>query len=78
MKTTQLLIDNNDIAAEAEATFERVGPLSCAPASRAAAASVSDARRAADAAAAALGGTRTQRPTRIFARRSIGDGSAYR
>jgi acyl-CoA reductase-like NAD-dependent aldehyde dehydrogenase len=54
MKTTLLLIDNRDVAADSQATFDRIGPLSETPASRAAAASVADARRAADAAAAAL------------------------
>jgi acyl-CoA reductase-like NAD-dependent aldehyde dehydrogenase len=51
-----LLIDNRDIAASNRATFERRSPLTNEVATRAAAASVADATRAADAAAAALPG----------------------
>lgn len=54
MKNILLLVNNSDVTATNQATFDRIGPLSQAVASRAAAASVEDARRAADAAAAAL------------------------
>ncbi|HEX8446730.1 MAG TPA: aldehyde dehydrogenase [Sphingomonas sp.] len=54
MKTVNLLIDNRDVAAEGDATFDRIGPIAPDAATRAAAASIGDAGRAADAAAAAL------------------------
>ncbi len=51
---TSLLIGNEDVPAEGAATFERRSPLTGEVATQAAAASIADARRAADAAAAAL------------------------
>jgi acyl-CoA reductase-like NAD-dependent aldehyde dehydrogenase len=50
----ELLIDNADVPAASGRTFERQGPLAGLPPTRAAAADVADARRAADAAAAAF------------------------
>ena len=54
MEFAQLLIGGENAPAEGDARFERVSPLSGEVATRAAAASVADARRAADAAAAAF------------------------
>ena len=56
MNTALLLIGNHDLAAVGNAEFERVNPLSGAVATRAAAATIEDARDAADAAAAAFPG----------------------
>lgn len=54
METTQLLIAGREVAAAKSATFTRLNPISGEVATRAAAASVEDARAAADAAAAAF------------------------
>lgn len=54
METTQLLIAGRDLAAAKSATFTRLNPITGEVATRAAAASVEDARAAADAAAAAF------------------------
>lgn len=54
MDTIGLLIDGQDTPATGERTFERTNPITGAPASVAAAATAEDARRAADAAAAAF------------------------
>jgi len=54
MDTINLLIAGRDVPASGSATFDRVNPISGEVATRAAAASVADARAAADAAAAAF------------------------
>ena len=54
METINLLIAGRDVPASGSATFNRVNPISGEVATRAAAASVADARAAADAAAAAF------------------------
>jgi acyl-CoA reductase-like NAD-dependent aldehyde dehydrogenase/ABC-type branched-subunit amino acid transport system ATPase component len=54
MFEVNLLIDNADVKANGAAAFDRLNPLTGEVASRAAAATVEDARRAADAAAAAF------------------------
>ena len=54
MKHLGLLIDNQDVGATGGATFERLNPMTGAVATTAAAATVDDARRAVDAAAAAF------------------------
>jgi acyl-CoA reductase-like NAD-dependent aldehyde dehydrogenase len=54
MQTIQLLIGGRDVPASGAATFNRLNPISGEVATRAAAASVADARAAADAAAAAF------------------------
>jgi acyl-CoA reductase-like NAD-dependent aldehyde dehydrogenase len=54
MLTTKLLINDEDIAASEGATYQRRNPVSGEPATEAAAATTSDARKAADAAAAAF------------------------
>ena len=54
METINLLIAGRDVPAAGSATFNRLNPLSGEVATRAAAASVADARAAADAAAAAF------------------------
>ncbi len=56
MLDTSLLIDNRDVAATGSRTFERLNPITNQAASRAAAATVPDALKAADAAAAAFPG----------------------
>ncbi len=52
--SSQLFIDNTDVAAADGATFERLNPLTGEVATRAAAATVADARRAAESAASAF------------------------
>src|SRR5581483_8417779 len=54
MQTINLLIAGRDVPAAGAATFERLNPISGEVATRAAAASVADARAAADAAASAF------------------------
>ena len=54
MMNVNLLINGDEAAASDGATFERINPMTGAPATRAAAATVADAERAADAAAAAF------------------------
>ena len=54
MMNVNLLINGDEAAASDDATFERINPVTGAPATRAAAATVADAERAADAAAAAF------------------------
>lgn len=54
MHEISLLLDGKDVAAANGATFDRLNPITADVASRAAAAQVDDARRAADAAAAAF------------------------
>jgi len=54
MEEVQLIIGGRDVAAKNAATFARKNPISGEDATRAAAASVEDAKAAADAAAAAF------------------------
>ena len=54
MNQISLLLENKDVQAVDGVTFDRLNPITGAVATRAAAAQVSDAKRAADAAAAAF------------------------
>ncbi len=65
MNQINLLLENQDVQAIDGATFDRLNPMTGDIASRAAAAQIADAKRAADAAAAAF--LRGRRPARAHA-----------